>query len=105
MISYCNANEAAMMVKEYWKKREQEERETADKLYSEVMICINDEIVSAASVGQGQCEISLSRLSPGICTKIRNYLRDKVVRELTEVLGYRLVYENDTLYIVWCTDV
>lgn len=105
MISYCNANDAARMAKEYWNEKERKAKEAADKLFPEVMICVNDEIISAASIGQGKCTIDIFRLSNCSDIRCRRYLREKVEKELTETLGYRIVACCDIIDIVWCTDV
>lgn len=105
-ITYCNANDAARMTREFWNTKEQKAKEIANKLYPEVMTRINDEIVSAASAGQGKCKISLKRLSSSTDWRCLKYLQEKVEEELTETLGYRVTsHVDNSLDITWCTDV
>lgn len=105
-MACINANEAAKMTKEYWDAKERKAKEEANKLFPEVMDIVNSEIISAASCGQGKCEISLQRLT-GICDhKVLARLRDKVEDELAETLGYRVTtWVSDHVCIVWNSDV
>ena len=101
-----NANDAARMVVEYRKEIERKRKEEVDAIFPEIMAVINDEVISAANVGQGNCRISLKRLS-GFTDFIRlEYLKEKVEVQLTQILGYRVVSLNyDSINIIWFTDV
>lgn len=106
MITYCNANDAARMAKEYWDTKERKAKEKANELFPEVMSSINNEIISAASCGQGKCEISLLRLTDVSDHRTLNHLRWKIKDELTETLGYRITAcLNEYICIVWDSDL
>lgn len=101
-----NANDAARMVIEYQRERERKMKEEIDAIFPEVMAAINDEIISSASIGRGDCRIDLKRLSGYTDLKSLRYIGDKVETELSKTLGYRVVaFTVGSIDIIWLTDV
>lgn len=101
MNSYCTAREAAELVKTYY---EDVDLQTEKAFYC-IMTDLSNQIRKAATNGIGEASFD-------VLVGTREYkrvslpkLRDMLVKELTEVLGYRVVCEYWTLTIVWASDV